>query len=108
VRRDLPLDVVMFWYSYPTGMRQTVCGHTAFGPEWVSAALEAIDEQGIGKVAMKPLTWFARALIDRAGELPPYRRQWVAAACRNRTGEDLGDDPEAYREPLLDPQTPVL
>lgn len=168
---DLPIDVVMFWYSYPTGTRQPVCGHTDFEAKWVDAALRAIDERNIGKVAMKPLTWFWRALpfhlhgsveddvdacrssvawqvqkaevhtsvlavdssaqmeqnlsamntvpdedllqsyfarghdllplMDRADELPPYRRQWVATACKRRLKVNLGDDPVAYRQHIL-------
>ena len=171
VLRDLPIDVVMFWYSYPTGTRQPVCGHTDFETEWVDAALKAIDERNIGKVAMKPLTWFCRALpfhlhgtaeddaaacrssvawqtqkaevhtsalavdsstqmkqnlsamntvpdeallqsyiarghdllplTNRAADLPPYRRQWVTTACKNRLKVDLGNDPAAYTQHIL-------
>lgn len=169
---DLPIDAVMFWYSYPTGTRQPVRGHTDFEVEWVDAALRTIDEKTIGKVAMKPLTWFWRALpfhlhgpaedetaacqssvawqtqkgevhtsvlavdsstqmeqnlsavnslpdedllqsyiarghdllplLDRGDELPPYRRDWVAIACKAKLQIDLGDDPAAYRQHVLD------
>ena len=62
VSLDLPIDVVMFWYSYPMGVRQPVCGHVDFEVGQFKAFLEAVDARQLGKVAMKPLTWFHRAL----------------------------------------------
>ena len=57
----LPVDVVMFWHNFPIGVRQATPGHGAPDPGIVDAALQAIDDRGLGKIGMKSISWFQRA-----------------------------------------------
>lgn len=56
------IDVAMFWYNYAIHKGVKSYGHTVVEFDYMEKMFDILEKNNIGKVAMKPLTWYIRTL----------------------------------------------